>query len=186
MRATTAEGGGDDVGGVQDGGEGGAGVAGEGDGSAFGGDGRDVVAATAAGAGAAVRPPKAGFSNQHAFKAAMSTSASLFMSKASTGTDAARWTGLIKSLVGGAAKPSHAGILRGGWAEVDRDSWTGGGESVSFGGHVPPSWLPLLAEVLDEHHGLGLVQAVQVQTWARTNKEHSEMMERLRNEVAAT
>ena len=79
VRATTAEGGGDDVGGVQDGGEGGAGVAGEGDGSAFGGDGRDVVAAPAAGAGAAVRPPRAGFSNQHAFKAAMSTSTSLFM-----------------------------------------------------------------------------------------------------------
>ena len=51
VRATTGEGGGDDVGGVQDGGEGGAGVAGEGDGSAFGGDGRDVVAAPAAGSG---------------------------------------------------------------------------------------------------------------------------------------
>ena len=125
-------------------------------------------AATAQGAAApaAAAPVRGGSAggarDQHAFKSAMSQAVTLFMSKLNDGKDEARWTGLVKALVGGKSL-TVAAIIKAGWGEVDRSSWNGGGAwTLGAGGQVPVSWMPLLAELLDEHHGMGHLQAVSL------------------------
>ena len=126
-----------------------------------------------------------GFSGQHAFKAAMSSAVSLLVSKTQPrGQDAPRWMGLLKPLVGG-GKPTNPALLKAGWAEVDQASWSAPSAAggVSFGGQVPPSWLPLLAEVVDEHHGLGHHQVLQVKAWVIASKSALQDRERLLQEA---
>ena len=147
-------------------------------------------AATAQGAAAlaAAAPVRGGSGggarDQHAFKSAMSQAVTLFMSKLNDGKDEARWTGLVKALVSGKTL-SVAAIIKAGWGEVDRSSWNGGGAwTLGAGGQVPVSWMPLLAELLDEHHGMGHLQVFQVQAWVAAQKLLATEVARLRDEAA--